>query len=606
MRAEFRDAIRVLRPVDKRATLILAALSAVSVLLEVLGIMAVAPLMAFLAGPDSASSHLSVQIIERIFHPQTSLQTLLLLFLVLMGIFVAKNVYFAGLHFVNYRFARAGSIWLSRQLLELYFYRSVERERRTSISDAIRNIRETGSILYFTIVVSFVNLIAELLVILGIGLLLLWVQVYAALAAGILMAIAIALQYYLYGHKVRDLGARVTSLSQDSYRSVLQALHSHKEIRLRGKEEHFIERLLAQQVAETTYRQQQRLLYAVSGQVTEIIMLVAISIVIAIIILLSGEVFAAFSTVAVFAAAALRLTPTVNRLIHAVGELQGHGSDIRVLATELEARQKEIPIELAQGKAGPLRLERELRVTGLIYRYPDKPEPALRGIDLTIRRGEFIGLVGPSGAGKSTFADVLMALIAPSEGDYEADGQSVWSNPRGLRALVGYVPQSIYLFDDTMRRNIAFGESDSEIDDDRIWAALHLAQLDTFVRHQPNGLDTLVGEGGSSISGGERQRIGIARALYHRPEILVLDEATSQLDTETEYALAEALGRLKGTMTIIVIAHRLSTVKNCDRVVLMKGGQVVDAAPFLVLADRNSDFARIVALASVGMLPDTS
>ncbi len=604
MRAEIRDALRVLRPVDKKAIVVLAALGAAAVALEVLGLLAITPLMAFLAGPESASSHMSVKVIEQVFHPRSASQTLLILFLILMTVFVVKNLYFSGVQYLNYRYARAGSLWLARQLLELYLYRSVERHRATAVSEAVRNIKEAGPILYFTIVISFVNLIAELFVIAGIGLLLLWIQFYAALAAGVLISIAMALQYYLYGHKVRDLGARVTAVSRESYKSLLQALSAQKEIRLRGKESHFIDLALAQQDAETNYTMNQRLLYSVSAQVNEICMLVAIAIVIAVIILLSGQVFAAFSTIAVFAAAALRLVPTVNRLIHAMGELQGHGSDIHLLSVELDARAREIPAELSQKQGVPLKFERDICLSEISYSYPGRADPALRKVNLTIHRGEFIGLVGPSGAGKSTLTDVLMALIVPGEGRFEVDGHDVWANPRGLRALIGYVPQSVSLVDDSIRRNIAFGEPDDAIDDNRVRAALRIAQLDAFLARQPDGLDSYLGEDGGALSGGEKQRIGIARALYHEPAILIFDEVTSQLDVETEHALSAALASLKGEKTMIVIAHRLSTVKNCDRVVFMKEGRVLDSAPFRVLAERNPDFARMVTLASVGLLSE--
>jgi ABC-type multidrug transport system fused ATPase/permease subunit len=602
MKADFRAAMRVLRPVDKKIIPILAAMGAASVALEVLGLLAVTPLMAFLAGPETASSHASVQIIQRVFHPSTPLQTLLFLFLIVIGVFVLKNVYFAGVQLLNFRFARAGSTWLGRQLLELYFYRSVERGRATPIAQAVRNVKETGTDLYFILVICSVNLIAEVIVILGIGMLLLVVQPYAAVAAGALMSVAVAFQYYLYGHKARDLGAKLTAVSRESYKSILQALEAHKEIRLRGIEQHFIEHVLKQQDAETNYRMKQRLIYSVFAQVNEINMLVAIAIVIAIIIVLSGQIFAAFSTIALFAAAGLRLLPSMNRLIYALGEVQGYGSDIGVLASELEAHEREIPAELSQRELGPLRFDREIRLAGVSYRYPNRDAPAIQDVNLTITRGEFIGIVGHSGAGKSTLTDVLMALVRPAAGHLEVDGADAWANPRGLRAIVGYVPQAVFLMDDTLRRNIAFGERDDAIDDDRIREALTLAQLDGFVARQAAGLATVLGEGGSAVSGGERQRIGIARALYHQPELLVLDEVTSQLDVETEHALSTALSKLKGKKTIVVIAHRLSTVKNCDRVVMMKEGRVIDAAPFHDLAQRNHDFARMVELATMGIL----
>jgi ATP-binding cassette subfamily C protein len=213
---------------------------------------------------------------------------------------------------------------------------------------------------------------------------------------------------------------------------------------------------------------------------------------------------------------------------------------------------------------------------------------------LEIHRGDAVAFVGPSGAGKTTAVDIILGLIAPTAGRMTIDGIDVLSNIRSWQDRIGFVPQSIYLIDDTLRRNIALGVPDDEVDEQAIRSALGLAQLDTVVTDLPDGLDTLVGENGIRLSGGQRQRIGIARALYHDPDVLVLDEATSSMDAETEHEISNAIGVLAGIKTIIIIAHRMSTVKKCRKLFFLKHGRLVDTGTFEQLSSRNGDFQRMV------------
>ena len=223
-------------------------------------------------------------------------------------------------------------------------------------------------------------------------------------------------------------------------------------------------------------------------------------------------------------------------------------------------------------------MQQKIQLTDVSFRYSTAPGPALEHISLEIDRGASIGLVGGSGAGKSTLIDVILGLFKPDEGKVLVDGTDIQTNMRGWQDQIGYVPQTIYLSDDSLRRNIAFGLAENAIDDQAICRAIKAAQLEEFVATLTQGSNTLVGERGVRLSGGQRQRIGIARALYHDPEVLVLDEATSALDTETELGVMQAVSALQGTKTIIIIAHRLSTVAGCDRLYRLEGGKIIHSA----------------------------
>jgi ATP-binding cassette subfamily C protein len=243
--------------------------------------------------------------------------------------------------------------------------------------------------------------------------------------------------------------------------------------------------------------------------------------------------------------------------------------------------------------------DKAIRFQDVAFTYENAPAPALDHVSLEIVRGESIGLVGRSGAGKSTLVDVMLGLLTPQSGAVLIDSHDVTGIPHVWQKLVGYVPQTVSLIDDTLRNNVAFGITAGEIDDTRIWQALEEAHLGDFVRGLPDRLDTSLGERGLRISGGQRQRIGIARALYRNPPILIFDEATAALDGESEREIGRAIEGLRKSKTLITIAHRLSTVQRCDRLYIMDHGRIADFGPFSDLLARNPQFKRMVQLAQL-------
>lgn len=226
--------------------------------------------------------------------------------------------------------------------------------------------------------------------------------------------------------------------------------------------------------------------------------------------------------------------------------------------------------------AKPLTLTKEIRMERIEYAYPNTDKDIFSGADMVIPRGKSVGIMGTSGAGKSTIVDILLGLLTVRKGSITCDGRDIFDNYPSWLAMIGYIPQSIYLVDEPIRNNIAFGIADSGISDDRIWEVLEEAQLKDFVKSLPQGLDTAIGDRGVRLSGGQRQRIGIARALYHNPEILVFDEATSALDNETEKVLMEAINGFHGRKTMIIIAHRLNTIEQCDMIYKVENGKIVE------------------------------
>jgi ATP-binding cassette, subfamily B, bacterial PglK len=318
----------------------------------------------------------------------------------------------------------------------------------------------------------------------------------------------------------------------------------------------------------------------------------------ALVLALTGE-DDAFAILGLFIAAGFRLLPTLYRFVSSATTFKTGLAAVELVCDDIA----ELEGAIAADRARPVSpgsipsLERELRLDDVAFSYGDASRLVLDGVSLTIRRGESAAIVGTSGAGKSTLVDLVLGLHHPLRGSIRVDGVDIASDLEGWQRQIGMVPQDVYLLDASLRENVAFGVPEDGIDEERVRDAIHRAQLEAFVAGLPDGLDTVTGERGVRISGGQRQRLGIARAFYVDPRVLVLDEATSALDNRTEAELSATIDQLRGTLTMIVIAHRLSTVKNCDHVFLLEHGHLSASGSFEELLESSPAFAKLAELA---------
>lgn len=481
---------------------------------------------------------------------------------------------------------------LSYKLLKAYLEAPYSFHLRVNSATLIQNIISTTDNVCIGVVMPLLTSISNAVIALALILLL----VNASSMALILIAILLPVVFGL----IKLLRNRLAFWSQEGWeasgkmiRILNHGLGGLKEVRVIGCESYF-----EQQMKEQTERYAKNLTLAqgygnLPRFVIEAFMITfLVCFTLLFIILSRGKEENLTAILGIFALASIRLLPAVSNLVSNINTVKSNTFAIDRLFFELkevEGGQTILPVanhsDLSNNlyldfSSSSLSYQKQIVLDKITFRYPDTERKSLDNVSLTIQKGQSIGLIGKSGAGKTTLVDLILGLFVPQAGDIKVDGVSVYDNLRAWQNMLGYVPQSIFLIDDTLERNIAFGVPDHLINQDRLKKAIEMAQLSEVIERLPDGIKTAVGERGILLSGGQRQRVGIARVLYHEREILIFDEATAALDTETEKLVTEATKALSGTKTIIIIAHRLSTIEHCDRIYQLEQGRVVKSGSY--------------------------
>jgi len=438
------------------------------------------------------------------------------------------------------------------------------------------------------VLLSATEAVAEILVVIGILAVVIHSAPAVALIAGGVVTITMMGMLRLTQSAHTRWGRQIHRLRASIMQSLQQSLGGVKEVKILGREDFFTSIFARNWRAIMNVQVRRGSLEVAPRLVVETLFVCGVMGVI--ISLYGGGVGSVVPLLGLFAYAGLRILPSLHWIVY-------YQNNLRFGAAALDEIQRDwrnlAEAEDSARTAEPLPLRNQIALHAVSYRYEGADRDALTCVDLAIKRGESVGIVGATGAGKSTLIDLILGLLEPTAGSVRVDGTDIRERLSSWQRQIGYVPQSIYLMDDSIRRNIAFGIDDAAIDDERVVTALRMAQIEAFVQGLPHGLDTVVGERGIRLSGGQRQRVAVARALYHDPEVLVFDEATAALDSQTESELARAIQSLQRKKTLIIIAHRLDTVRHCDRLVFLIGGRVVDAAPFDALQARNPAFRKL-------------
>jgi ATP-binding cassette subfamily C protein len=518
-------------------------------------------------------------------------QAMVVLGLLVGLFFVVKNLFLA---FQIHNQEKCGfdtSTVMSLALLSRYARASYEFHLGQNSAHLMQRVQMTVDDTYRTGLLSMVLAASEAMMALGLLCVLVVsepvVSLFTAAFLGIMMAGALRVTQ----RKLAQVGKRVLKLNEHVNQALMQCFGPVKELRVLGREQFFIDVFGTLLMERSTMQREASVVQQAPRLVMETLM-VAGMIILIMLVLMRGDSFEQIlPTLGLFAYSGFRIQPSINRIILHLSNARRAGPGTEVLYADMT-----MPQMPAGGSAEPVPFRHELRLEQVVYAYPGAAEPVLKGVDLVLPRGSSIGIVGTTGAGKSTLVDVILGLLAPQQGHVRADGADIGANVAGWQRQIGYVPQFIYLSDDTLRRNVAFGIRDQDIDEDRLRQAIAIAHLDEVVARLPDGLETRVGERGVMLSGGQRQRVGIARSLYHGPEILIFDEATSALDNETEREVSRAIDELAGQKTIILIAHRLSTLRHCDRLFLLKDGRVAAQGTYQDLIETSDEFRKLAAL----------
>ena len=555
--------------------LILLGFIMVGTVFEVLGIGLLLPVISLLMNDDLANSYPVMQpVLNAIGNPDHADQVKIVLAL-LVGVYVAKNVYLAFLAWWQARFSVGLQIELAKRLFGLYLRQPYNFHLQRNSAQLIRNV--TGEVGQFidSVVTPMLSLIAEILVLLSVVVLLLLIEPLGSIIVFMVLLSA----SWLFHRSTRNRITRWGEIRQyhDGQRiqHLQQGLGGVKDVKLLGREANFLSLFDEHNKKSGQMARLTQILRQLPRLWLEVLAVVGFALLTVIMLAEGREMSSIVPVVGLFAAAAFRLMPSVARILMAVQALRYGIPAINNLHTDF---QLDLPEPVSSGGnvgARPLP-EKDICLSNVSYNYPSASASALVDISITISKGDSVGFIGPSGSGKSTLVDLILGLLSPDKGQVIVDGQDIRQNLRLWQDQIGYVPQVIYLTDDSLRRNVAFGLPDEQIDEEAVRRAIQSAQLEEFVATLPEELGTKVGERGIRLSGGQRQRIGIARALYHNPGVLVLDEATSALDTATELDVMQAVMTLHGDKTVIIVAHRLSTVENCDKLYRLESGGIVE------------------------------
>lgn len=510
--------------------------------------------------------------------------------LVTVGVAVAAFSLLRGVlllvqHYVQYRVVENASARLSTRLFDGYLAMPATFHLERNSSVLVRNAISSVQRVVQEGLVPGVQVVAKLAVVAGITAVLLLTSPLAALAAAVALGGVTAVVVALVQPRVKRWGRTVQTMAERNIQAVQQGLEGWRDIRILGRQPTFVARFDRDRhrLAQAIYLG--RTVAELPRVVIETGVVVAIAAFVVGSVLAEGAASGALPVLGLFGYAAVRLMPELSSIAANVNALRFVRPAVDDIHADLERFRREAAP--ASAPAAPLPLHDAIRLEDVTFHYAGTTVPALRDVDVRIAAGASVGIVGPTGGGKSTLVDLVLGLLEPTSGRVTVDGEDIRDHLPAWHAAVGMVPQQVFVADDTVRRNIALGVPDEEIDDRLVAEVVRLAQLEDVVRELPAGLDTVVGERGARISGGQRQRLAIARALYRRPAVLVLDEGTSALDTATEAALVAALAREQGRRTLLTVAHRLSTVQRCDEILLVRDGAVADRGTYAALVARN-------------------
>ena len=499
----------------------------------------------------------------------------------MLAVYVFKNVFLAISIWIQRGFLTRITSRVAARMLEIYIRQPYAFHLRKNSSTLIRNTQD-ASLVVAAGIEPMLTILTEGLIAAALFLVLVVVEPVGTICVIGLLLVATFVFQRFFNQKLQSWGTRRQIQKGSIIQTIQQGLGAVKDVQVLGREEWFVNEHRERQTLDANLLRRINTVQALPRLWLEVMAMAGLAGLDAIMLATGKDIDAIIPTVGLFAATSFKVLPSINKVVNSKQTLKVSRSTIETIHHDLGLSISTNETSLNSGFQF-----KAVEVAQLNFKYEQSESLVLSNINLKILSGEAVGFVGQSGSGKSTLIDIMLGLLTPLSGSVVVNGQEVSGIRSEWQKTIGYIPQTIFLMDDSLCRNIAIGIADTEIDEVAIVEALKSAQLEDFVASLPEGLDTVVGERGVRLSGGQRQRIGIARALYHRPSVLVLDEATSSLDTETEKGVMQAVQALQGDKTVIIVAHRLSTVEYCDRLYRLDAGRIVDEGTFDEVMNRS-------------------
>ena len=565
---------------QKRKMVLLVFLMLIGAVLETLGVSMIYPVMNVVLEENAIENHVYLQVICRIFHTDNSRDLTIIVMTGLIVVFAAKNIFLFFQQKIQLKFVYTNQFATSRRMMINFMERPYEYYLNADTAVIQRNITSDVNNMC-GLILSLLQLISESIVFVCLVVVSLVADVWMSITVTVVLLVALLVIMCILKPIMKKAGEENQDYYSGLYKWIDQSVMGIKEIKIARKENYFINEYSKCGAGYVGAVQRYNLYNATPRLLIETMAIASMVLYLMVQIIGGTGAMDILPQITLLAMVAMRLIPCANRINNHLtsisyfepffmgvsDNLQEEIRDENIDYDE-EAYQRKIDVE-------KMEIKRDIVLKDITYKYPNTDVLIFDHADMTIPVGKSVGIVGTSGAGKTTVVDILLGLLQIETGSILADGVEVRDHYASWLKNIGYIPQTIFMIDSTIRRNVAFGCPDEDIDDSKVWEALKEAQLDEFVRGLPEGLDTSIGERGIRLSGGQRQRIGIARALFEDPEVLVLDEATSALDNETEAAIMDSINRLHGRKTLIIIAHRLQTIEKCDMVYRVADGKAV-------------------------------
>ncbi len=573
--------LQILNRKQKKQGAILFFLLLFVSLLEMLGVSVIIPFIVAMLEPDVLIQNQYVKIVISILHIQEANQVIYVIAALIILVYILKNGMILAVNYYQTNFRNTLEKDLSVQMLSSYMKRPYTYFLDINSSEIMRGVTSdiTG---IATILDSFSGFLAESMTCIMIGIFVICLNPFIAFYLLTIAALTALLIILVFKQKISVCGVETRDAFSKRYQHAYQAVTGIKEISVMQRRKAFVKKY--EQASEKARRNNNIYLFInkMPSRLIETVFLGSLVVLVCISMRDAKSQTDFIAVLGVLAVAAVRILPSISNIANYINGLVYNRPALEnAYANITEAKNYDLSAEQTKGyEPSPsdlkwLSMQSAINIEKVFWRYKPNLPYVLENLSLEISKGEAVALIGGSGAGKTTLADVVLGLLKPERGQVLVDGKDVFEMLPQWSRMVGYVPQSVFLIDDTIKNNIAFGIPEEEQEEDRIWHALEQAQLKGVVKGLESGMDTIVGERGIKLSGGQRQRIAIARALYYNPDILILDEATSALDMETELAVMESIEALRGQKTLIIVAHRLSTIRKCDKIYEVKDGVTV-------------------------------